>query len=72
MDFGINADFTTTTSGSHESAFRDSFEEIDLAEELGLDGGYRVVVNQGTDGGQAVDHLHYHLLGGRALQWPPG
>ena len=37
MDFGINADFTTTTSGSHESAFRDSFEEIDLAEEMGLD-----------------------------------
>jgi alkanesulfonate monooxygenase SsuD/methylene tetrahydromethanopterin reductase-like flavin-dependent oxidoreductase (luciferase family) len=37
MDFGINADFTTTGGGSHESAFRDSFEEVDLAEELGLD-----------------------------------
>ena len=34
--------------------------------------GYRVVVNCGKDGGQSVDHLHFHLLGGRALQWPPG
>lgn len=44
----------------------------DLAEKLGLDGGYRVVVNCGPDGGQSVDHLHFHLLGGRALGWPPG
>ena len=44
----------------------------DLARERGLDGGYRVVVNCGPDGGQEVDHLHYHLLGGRAMQWPPG
>lgn len=44
----------------------------DLATELGLTGGYRVVVNCGADGGQAVDHLHFHLLGGRALVWPPG
>ncbi len=43
-----------------------------LASELGLDGGYRVVVNCGPDGGQEVDHLHYHLLGGRSMQWPPG
>ena len=43
-----------------------------LAEELALDGGYRVVVNQGPDAGQSVEHLHYHLLGGRALGWPPG
>ena len=34
--------------------------------------GYRVVVNCGKDGGQAVDHLHFHLLGGRPLSWPPG
>jgi histidine triad (HIT) family protein len=45
----------------------------DLARELGLaEGGYRVVVNCGRDGGQAVDHLHFHLLGGRPLKWPPG
>jgi histidine triad (HIT) family protein len=43
-----------------------------LAEQLGLTGGYRVVVNCGRDGGQSVDHLHFHLLGGRALEWPPG
>src|SRR3972149_843321 len=36
----------------------------DLARELNLDGGYRVVVNCGRDGGQSVDHLHFHLLGG--------
>lgn len=35
-------------------------------------GGYRCVVNCGRDGGQSVDHLHLHLLGGRALAWPPG
>ena len=34
--------------------------------------GYRVVVNQGEDGGQTVGHLHVHVLGGRALTWPPG
>lgn len=43
-----------------------------LAEQLGLSGGYRVVMNCGPDGGQSVDHLHLHLLGGRALTWPPG
>jgi histidine triad (HIT) family protein len=44
----------------------------DLARRLGLEGGYRVVVNTGADGGQTVGHLHLHLLGGRAMQWPPG
>ena len=44
-----------------------------IAKDLGLaESGYRVVVNTGQDGGQAVDHLHFHLLGGRALGWPPG
>ncbi|HJN10283.1 MAG: histidine triad nucleotide-binding protein [Pirellulaceae bacterium] len=44
----------------------------DLARRLGLSDGYRVVVNCGEDGGQTVDHLHFHLLGGRPLSWPPG
>lgn len=44
----------------------------DLAKQLKLDGGYRVVVNCGRDGGQSVDHLHFHLLGGRRMTWPPG
>jgi histidine triad (HIT) family protein len=43
-----------------------------LAMQLGLKGGYRVVINCGPDGGQTVDHLHLHLLGGRQLGWPPG
>ena len=43
-----------------------------LAGRLGLDRGYRLVVNSGPDGGQSVDHLHVHLLGGRPLGWPPG
>ncbi|MBM4003286.1 MAG: histidine triad nucleotide-binding protein [Planctomycetes bacterium] len=44
----------------------------ELATRLGLDNGYRVVINTGADGGQSVDHLHLHLLGGRPLRWPPG
>ncbi len=43
-----------------------------LAQQENLDQGYRVVVNTGTHGGQSVAHLHFHLLGGRSLQWPPG
>lgn len=37
-----------------------------------LERGYRLVINTGPDGGQTVDHLHLHLLGGRAMHWPPG
>ena len=44
----------------------------DLARQLDLSSGYRVVVNCGADGGQEVPHLHFHLLGGRPLKWPPG
>jgi histidine triad (HIT) family protein len=44
-----------------------------IATELEIaDSGYRIVANVGRDGGQSVDHLHLHLLGGRALAWPPG
>jgi histidine triad (HIT) family protein len=43
-----------------------------LAGQLGLGDGYRVVLNCGKNGGQTVDHLHFHLLGGRPLTWPPG
>lgn len=43
-----------------------------VAEDAGLKNGYRVVINNGKDGGQTVDHLHLHILGGRQMQWPPG
>jgi len=44
-----------------------------LATEKGLsDKGYRVVLNQGSDAGQVVPHLHFHLLSGRGFSWPPG
>jgi len=43
-----------------------------VAKQEGLSGGYRVVTNIGSDGGQSVPHLHLHVLGGRRLLWPPG
>ncbi len=44
-----------------------------IARELGIDkSGYRIVNNCGEDGGQTVGHMHFHVLGGRELQWPPG
>lgn len=43
-----------------------------IAEQLELTNGYRLVINQGEDGGQTVEHLHAHLLGGRRMSWPPG
>lgn len=44
----------------------------DIARELKLDKGYRIVINTGADAGQTVFHLHLHILGGRTMQWPPG
>ena len=43
-----------------------------VAEQLGLEKGYRVVINTGEDGGQTVYHMHLHILGGRFMKWPPG
>lgn len=45
----------------------------EVAAKLGLkESGYRLVFNNGPDGGEAVPHLHCHILGGRAMAWPPG
>ncbi len=43
-----------------------------VADQVGLSNGYRIVINNGPDGGQTVYHLHLHILGGRPMQWPPG
>jgi histidine triad (HIT) family protein len=44
----------------------------EIARAKGLANGYRVVISNGRDGGQTVDHVHVHVLGGRAMHWPPG
>jgi histidine triad (HIT) family protein len=44
----------------------------EVAKQLDLKDGYRLVINNGADGGETVPHLHCHILGGRKLAWPPG
>ncbi|MGE9291921.1 MAG: histidine triad nucleotide-binding protein [Puniceicoccales bacterium] len=44
----------------------------EMARKLELEDGFRIVINNGKDGGESVPHLHVHVLGGRALKWPPG
>jgi histidine triad (HIT) family protein len=44
----------------------------EIARSKGLTRGYRAVINTGSEGGQTVDHIHVHLLGGRTMNWPPG
>jgi histidine triad (HIT) family protein len=44
----------------------------EVAQKLNLQNGYRLVINNGADGGETVPHLHCHILGGRHLDWPPG
>lgn len=44
----------------------------EVAEKSGLEGGFRIVINNGPDGGESVPHLHVHVLGGRTMEWPPG
>jgi len=43
-----------------------------VARQEGLEHGFRVTINHGRDGGETVPHLHVHVLGGRAMAWPPG
>ena len=60
-------------NGENSKVVAQIFERIALlAKELGLEGGYRVVTNCGQDAGQSVNHLHFHVLAGRELAWPPG
>ena len=60
-------------TASHKEVLAEVFEVIRaLAVSESIETGYRVVTNVGPDAGQSVDHLHFHLLGGRGLGWPPG
>tara|TARA_B110000093_G_scaffold62034_1_gene67161 strand:- start:4755 stop:5093 length:339 start_codon:yes stop_codon:yes gene_type:complete len=43
-----------------------------VAKKLNLEGGFRIVINNGKDAGESVPHLHVHVLGGRPMAWPPG
>jgi histidine triad (HIT) family protein len=43
-----------------------------VADSVGLEKGFRVVINNGSQGGETVPHLHIHVLGGRQMSWPPG
>ena len=60
-------------------SWNDKLEKTELENQIvqmkenGIDGkGFRVVTNIGDEGGQTVKHLHFHVLGGRSMQWPPG
>ena len=44
----------------------------EVAKKEELEAGYRIVINNGSDGGETVPHLHVHVLGGRPMKWPPG
>ncbi|MEM8868680.1 MAG: histidine triad nucleotide-binding protein [Verrucomicrobiota bacterium] len=44
----------------------------EIAKKLKLENGFRIVINNGPDGGETVPHLHVHLFGGRPMTWPPG
>lgn len=66
------ANLSSIVNRNPETALAIFQAAIDVATLEGLDAGYRVVSNTGSDGGQTVHHVHLHLLGGRSLTWPPG
>ncbi|MBA2366154.1 MAG: histidine triad nucleotide-binding protein [Actinobacteria bacterium] len=60
-------------TGEHGRLLAEMFGVMaSIARDESLSGGHRIVTNIGPDAGQSVEHLHFHLLGGRALGWPPG
>ncbi len=60
-------------STAHAALVGELFElAAKIAKREGLDRGWRLVTNVGPDAGQTVPHLHFHLLGGRSMRWPPG
>ena len=70
----VHFDNAYQASAQQPEIFAKVFAAIrNVVEQQGLvENGYRVVINTGKDGNQTVEHLHFHLLGGRALGWPPG
>ena len=65
--FGSILDVDADTFGYMQTIVKKLADELGIAEK-----GFRVVVNTGEDGQQSVKHLHFHILGGRSMQWPPG
>jgi histidine triad (HIT) family protein len=65
---------TDYSAKEHSALLSDMIETANkIAAELGFDKkGFRLVINCGEDGGQEVEHLHIHILGGRKMNWPPG
>ena len=61
-----------TTSQDHPLLGHLLLKAAEVAKKLDLKDGYRLVINNGADGGETVPHLHCHILGGRHLNWPPG
>lgn len=60
-------------SDAHRDVLAEIFDTLaSIAQDEGLDGGWRVVTNVGPQAGQSVPHLHFHLIGGRPMSWPPG
>lgn len=67
------ADSAADLRADHGALLAEMFElAAKIAADEGLERGWRLVTNVGEDGGQSVGHLHLHLLGGRAMRWPPG
>ena len=63
----------TEMQGTDYDLIADVFAAVNrIAKEMNLEDGFRMVANCGSDGGQVVDHIHFHVLGGRKLDWPPG
>ena len=65
----------TDLAGSEHAAILASLMDAvnEIAKKEGIDkNGFRLVINCGADGGQEVEHLHIHILGGRKMTWPPG
>lgn len=69
--YGSLLDFTAEDGALAGHIMADVIPTVAKKEGL-AEGGFRVVTNIGQNGGQTVPHLHFHILGGRSLQWPPG